>query len=487
MSLQLNKSPASLRGDHNGGASIHFIGIGGLAMAGLALELRRLGYRITGSDEFIYGYAKTMLEEADFTASIPCAAENLPGHADLVIVGTTHLWDNLEFKAARDRGWPCLTFPEFFAKWFPPSCHCVLIAGTNGKTTTTAMLVHLLDEAGLNFSWLIGGIHGHPPRTLHLTNAPYAIIEADESRSARWLPTPKLNILPCTSLIITNLAPDHPETFATEEDFFDAFRLRIAQLPENGFLIAHARDLEQLGNPPTAAQTIIVGNSDNHSGLQHTYLPDENAFTLNHHTIPLSSHGTHHAENAALATLAATRILGKKSPSEWHPSLKSFRGVSGRMQTITTSPLPIIIDQKCHPVAIKANLQSLRQRWPKRRWHLIMRPRSLSERNWYIDRELPAALAHADIVHLFPEQTMRDDPPVDEDKFKSISIVNDLQSNGTEAHYHRNLSGLMDCIASVIQPQDGFYVALSIANATVWEQLRDQIPTLLNQTKPQSS
>lgn len=243
---------------------IHFIGMSGRATAGLAVALHRLGWKVTGSDLRAYGVGKALLDGAGIACNDGYEAGNLPDQADLVLSGGSLTLDNPELLAAGESGIPCLTFPEFLAAWTPSQVFNLQILGTNGKTTTTALILQLLHAAGRDPGFLIGGLHAPLGDTLRLPaingREPLMIWEADESRCARWLARPKFSVLPADAAVLTSVSPDHPESFESDEDYFEAFRDRLRALPAGGFLVAHKSDLEKLRPGPLKARIIIIGD-----------------------------------------------------------------------------------------------------------------------------------------------------------------------------------------------------------------------------------
>jgi UDP-N-acetylmuramate: L-alanyl-gamma-D-glutamyl-meso-diaminopimelate ligase len=433
---------------------IHVIGAGGLATGGLALALAERGWTVTASDQNIFGPAKEKFAAAGITVNLPCREENLPETVDVVLAGGTHLPDNPELMAARARGLPVLTFPEFLGAWFPPGCPSVLVAGTNGKTSTTAMLVGLLDANGIRPSYLVGGRARGLPGTVDLENDELAVLEADESRCARWLPEPKFLHLPVTSVVLTSLAPDHPESFASDAAYFAAFRALLRRVPESGWILGHAADLDVLGPLHTKGRIIRVAGK----GADHDFCPGDQpgTFQLDGETFSCGIAGEHMMANAALAVLAARRLGAKDARA-----IEDFRGVDGRSEVLLENPVPVLRDEGYHPVAISATLEAARQKFPGHRWHLVHRPRYLGGPERPVERGLPAALAMADVVHLFVEETFADEPLPVEGQWKADAIAGEVRSLGTPATCHRDLDAFLTALRPQLAPGDAILFALS--------------------------
>lgn len=432
---------------------IHVVGAGGLATGGLALALSARGWTVTASDESIYGPGRKEFAASGIPVNLPCREENLPEEADMVVAGGTHLPDNPELMAARGRGLPVLTFPEFLGGWFPSGCQSVLVAGTNGKTSTTAMLIRLLHANGIRPSYLIGGRDQALPGTVDLENDRMAVLEADESRCARWLAEPKFLRLPLTSVILTSLAPDHPESFANDETYFAAFRALLRRVPESGWILGHAADLDALGSLETRARILRVARN----GADHEFCPGDQSgtFHLDGKTFSCGVGGEHMMANAALALLAARRLGAEDARA-----LEDFRGVDGRGEVLTETPVPVVRDEGYHPAAISATFTAAKQRFPGRRWHLVHRPRYLGGTDRPVERDLPAALAMADVVHLFVEETFADEPLPVEGRWKAEAIAGKIRSLGTPATCHRDLDAFIAALRPQLAPGDAILFAL---------------------------
>lgn len=448
---------------------VHVIGAGGLATGGLALALHARGWTVTASDAVMYGPAPARFAAAGIQVGSPCGGENLPEDCDLVIAGGTHLPDNPEIVTARERGFPVMTFPEFLANWFPPACRSVLVAGTNGKTSTTAMLLSLLHGNAIRPSHLIGGRADGLEDTVNLGNDRLAVLEADESRCARWLPDPKFHHLPCHAVILTSLAPDHPESFATDADYFAAFRTLLNRVPESGWILAHAADLEKLGPLETRAKILRVGGT----AADHEFSPGPTpgSFLLDGEVIACGAGGAHMAANAALAVLAA-RLLDARDARP----LASFHGVRGRGELLCECPVPALRDEGYHPAAITATLAAARERFPGRRWHLVHRPRYLGGRDQPVEGGLPAALAAADRVHLFVEDTLLDQPLPVEGQWKSQAIADQVRALGIPAACHRDLDEFVLALRAQLAPDDAILFALPAIFADVLKIITDGLP-----------
>src|SRR5436190_3357672 len=206
---------------------IHFIGIGGIGMSGIAEVLNNLGYTVQGSDSSD-GYNVERLRKNGITVSVGHKAENIAG-ADVVVVSTAIKRDNPELMAARDQRIPVVRRAEMLAELMRLKS-CVAIAGTHGKTTTTSMVATLLDAGGLDPTVINGGIINAYGTNARLGAGDWMVVEADES-DGTFLK------LPADVAIVTNVDPEHLDHFKTYDAVQEAFRGFVENVPFYGFAV----------------------------------------------------------------------------------------------------------------------------------------------------------------------------------------------------------------------------------------------------------
>lgn len=450
---------------------VHVVGLAGVAMSGLAAALHRSGWRVTGSDNRVYGRGAAALAEAGLTCFSPCAAANLPADTDLVLAGATHGLDNPELVEARARGLPVMTFPEFLSLWFGVDAQVLLVAGTNGKTSTTAMLIHALHQMGERPSYLLGGQLLGLEESVFLANRNVAVLEADESRCAAWWSEPKFLQLPVTSLVLTSLAFDHPETFADEASYFEAYRKLLRRLPVDGFVVVHEEDWRKLQPVTTQAEVFTLGTS---AGSHRLELPEPGVFRLDGVAHVSAAPGRHQARNTALACAALSHWRGHELPASCWPS---FPGVLGRCQRLCLQPIPVYWDIGYHPEAIRATVASLKSRHPAHRIRVILRPRLLGEPGSWIENQLPAALAEADWVDSFPEEQPRGSPDLKPEEWRILPILQLVRDRGSVARLCSSIASLRETLAATLAPDMVLLFALSEQHHAVWEGI---LPELQN-------
>src|SRR6516165_7658186 len=216
---------------------IHMIGIGGSAMAPLAGMLRERGYRVTGSDAGVYPPASTLLESLGIPYSSVFDPAHLTPAPDLVIVGNAISRGNVEVEEVLDGKLSYRSLPEILEEEFLPGRHSIVVSGTHGKTTTTAMLAWIFHVAGKKPNFLVGGIAENFGKSYGLAGGEEFILEGDEYDSAYWDKAAKFFHYHPDDLILTSLEYDHTDIYADFETYQLAFRRLVNLVPRRGSIV----------------------------------------------------------------------------------------------------------------------------------------------------------------------------------------------------------------------------------------------------------
>jgi UDP-N-acetylmuramate--alanine ligase len=344
---------------------VHFVGIGGIGMSGIAEVLANLGYTVTGSDVAESANVKR-LREKGIAVAIGHKAENLNG-ADVVVVSSAIKRDNPELVAARAKRLPVVRRAEMLAELMRLKS-CVAIAGTHGKTTTTSMVAALLDAGGLDPTVINGGIINAYGTNARLGAGDWMVVEADES-DGTFLK------LPADVAIVTNIDPEHLDHFRTYDAVQDAFRAFVENIPFYGFAVMctdHAvvqslvgrledRRILTYGENPQADVRLTARTHNN--GASHFTVQFRNRSGATTHTIEkltLPMPGRHNALNAT-AAVAVAHALGL-TDEVIRNALAAFGGVKRRFTRVGTWNGAVIIDDYGHhPVEIAAVLRAARE------------------------------------------------------------------------------------------------------------------------------
>jgi UDP-N-acetylmuramate: L-alanyl-gamma-D-glutamyl-meso-diaminopimelate ligase len=402
---------------------VHVIGIGGSAMAPLAGMLREHGYRVTGSDSGVYPPASTLLEKLGISFFHTFDAANLSPAPDLVVVGNIIARGNPELEEVLDRKIPYRSMPEILEEVFLPGRHSIVVSGTHGKTTTTAMLAWIFHIAGKKPNFLVGGVAENFGKSYGLEGGEEFILEGDEYETAFWDRGPKFFHYHPDDLIVTSLEYDHADIYRDFETYELAFRRLVNLVPRRGRVVIWG-DTEDSGPAlRRAAEKAFCpvetyGFSAGNDWVASDLAVDGGGmrFRVTHNGKPfgefvLAASGKHNVLNAMAAMAAANgRGIGADVLAK---ALSSFRSVKRRMDVKGEVRGVLVVDDFAHhPTAVRATIEAAQARWPGRRLWAILEPRSNSMRRKVFEETLPVALALADRVVLagvFRAQQLGDD------------------------------------------------------------------------------
>lgn len=344
---------------------IHFVGIGGIGMSGIAEVLVNLGYAVQGSDASD-NYNLDRLRKKGAKVSVGHKAENVDG-AEVVVVSTAIKRDNPELMAARERRIPVVRRAEMLAELMRLKS-CVAIAGTHGKTTTTTMVATLLDAGGLDPTVINGGIINAYGSNARLGAGDWMVVEADES-DGTFLK------LPTDVAIVTNVDPEHLDHFKTFEAVQDAFRHFVENLPFYGFAvmcidhpvvqslvgkIEDRRIITYGENPQADARLVDLTPMGGGSKFKVAFRDRKTGAVHEIADLMLPMPGRHNASNAT-AAIAVARELGV-SDEAIRKAIAGFGGVKRRFtKTGEWNGVTVIDDYGHHPVEIAAVLKAARE------------------------------------------------------------------------------------------------------------------------------
>jgi len=391
---------------------IHLIGVGGTAMATLAALLKRKGHDVRGSDLNIYPPMSTFLAGERIETLAGYRAANITSDLDLVIVGNAVSRGNPEVEEVLDRKIRHCSLPEAVREHFLWGARSIVVAGTHGKTTTTAMTAWLLTAAGRDPSMLVGGIAGNfgdDGSSYRVGRGRDFVIEGDEYDSAFFDKTAKfLKYLPDIA-VIGNIEFDHADIYADLDEIRLAFRRFVNLVPGRGLLVlgtdspeaaamrAHARSpVETFGLNLEAdwyAYDLRVTRSGTSFGVRHA------GRSFGRFEVPLI--GAHNVRNA-LASLAVGHAIGLDAQA-MIDGLAGFKGVKRRLETLgTVDGVTVYDDFAHHPTAIAETLAALRAAHPEGRVRAVFEPRSASSCRKIFQRAFADSFRAADDVSLRP-------------------------------------------------------------------------------------
>ena len=442
---------------------LHFLGICGRAMGAIASAMAAAGHRVTGSDEDVYPPMSGYLHERGLHVATPYAEANVPPDADLVVVGKRVATDNPELQSILARGLPHLSFPAFLRTRFLTRSRNAVVAGGVGKTTTTAMLAWILEDAGCRPDYLIGGMARNFPAPARLDATGLTVLEGDEYASAFDDPSPKFLHYAPDVVVVTNLVADHPDLYPDPASLRRVFTALVRLLPSQGCLVVSADDEGAAGLAAEAPCPVRVTGLRANGGRQIDDVcltPHGSRFRLDGTRFEVPLAGVMNVRNAALAVQAAMHF--GVSPEQAVRALASFRGLLSRQEPRHINGYTIVTDKASHPSSIAELCGALRQLYPGRRVISVIQPRATGGKQWVYQRDLPAALANFDKVILTDayEHKPADTASWRHDPFCMETLECDLRRLGVDVMQVGAMTNVPDAVRAVVC--DGDVVLMSI-------------------------
>ena len=432
----------------------HFLGIGGTAMGSVAAALRDRGCTVTGSDANIYPPMSVFLREKGIALSEPYRAENIPDDAEVVVIGNAIKRGNPEVEAVLNRKLYYLSLPEVLKEFFLHGRHNLVVTGTHGKTTTTALLAWMLTVAEMEPGYMVGGLPRNLGQGALFNDSKYFVIEGDEYDSAFFDKRSKfIHYLP-ELLIVNNIEFDHADIFDDLEAVKLSFRRLVNIVPQNGMILLNGDDPNCVEVARECLAPIVeVGFSENCAERIRdvSYSATGSRFSLGEMVFESPLIGEFNVRNATMAAVAA-RFYGV-APEVVQTALTSFEGIARRQEVRGEARgVTVIDDFGHHPTAIRETLSALRHRYPGRRLWAIFEPRSNTTRRAVFQQQLPEALMLADGV-LISQIAALEQIPVEE-RLHPEAVVEALADARRMAFYERDAAAIIERILPLLQPND---------------------------------
>ena len=450
--IELNRIPVSAQ-------RIHLMGICGTGMASLAGLLKEQGAQVTGSDQNVYPPMSDFLDALRIPVLSGYRAENLDPPPDLVIVGNVITRNNPEAVELARLGIPYISMPQALKHYAIDGRRSIVVTGTHGKTTTTALASWVLEVAGLDPGFLIGGLPGNFATGFRGAKGPYFVIEGDEYDTAFFDKGPKfLHYAPWVALL-TSIEFDHADIYRNLDHVLSSFRAFIAQLPPDGLLIANADDARVMQEARQAPCPVVRYGlrepadwsiSGMHFQGLETHLDIHSPGTP---SIPVVTplYGRHNMSNL-LAVAALSGHLG--IPTErLQEALRGFTGVRRRQEVRGEAAGVLVIDDFAHhPTAVRETVGAVRERYADRRLVAVFEPRSNSSRRNIFQTQYAEAFDPAELI-LIAEPPRMGTIPLEE-RFSSPRLVDDLRRRGLEALFGGTPEDLLVMLLENIRPGD---------------------------------
>jgi UDP-N-acetylmuramate: L-alanyl-gamma-D-glutamyl-meso-diaminopimelate ligase len=342
---------------------VHFIAVGGAVMHNLAIELKNKGYQVTGSDDEIFEPSRSGLESNGLLPEkYGWFPERITPGIDAIILGMHAKNDNAELIRAKELGLNIMSFPEFLYGQTKNKKR-IVVAGSHGKTTTTAMIMHVLRTAGKKFDYMVGSrIDGFDTMVGLSDDSEIAVFEGDEYLTSALDPRPKFHLYMPDIAIINGIAWDHMNVFPTFENYVDQFRIFLTKITPGGSIIWFEGDenLNRLVKEFTGKLKRIPYRT-------HGYFQNKKGFfgATHNRVIPLTIFGEHNMQNLSAAKEAC--LAAGITEDDFYNAIQSFGGTSKRLQKLDENEKgTIYLDFAHSPSKVRATVEAVRSRYPGR-------------------------------------------------------------------------------------------------------------------------
>ncbi len=401
---------------------IHFIGIGGIGMSGLARLYLHEGAGVSGSDSTISAITQALeIEGVEFFADQ--GAHNITDRIDLVVYTEAMPEDHPEVVAARERGIETINYFEALGR-VANEYYLIAVAGTHGKTTTTAMLIDILEEASLDPTAIVGSLRTKTGSNFRAGKSKYFIVEACEYKRDFLTLEPDV-------LVITNLEHEHVDYYQDLTDVQAAFRELAMKVPADGVIVADKSDYK--------VRPCI-------EGVAASVLDYREAIDL---ALELPQPGLHNKLNAAAARKVAEYLEIEKSPID--SALKHFVGTKRRFEFKgEVHNAPVYDDYAHHPTEIEATIAGVRDKYPDAHLTVVFQPHTFS-RTKELKADFVTALSKADQVLMIPIYAAREE---DDGSISSELIIEELRAQGVTAEHFHTHAAAAEAIKQSVNKED---------------------------------
>jgi UDP-N-acetylmuramate: L-alanyl-gamma-D-glutamyl-meso-diaminopimelate ligase len=427
-------------------------------MASLAGLLRERGHDVTGSDQDVYPPMSTQLDAMGIRLRAPYAADNVPEDADVVVIGNALSRGNPEVEAVLDRKQPMTSMPALLAEAFLRERTSVVVAGTHGKTTTSALLAYLLDRAGLAPSFLVGGVPVDLGQSYRLGRGSAFVVEGDEYDSAFFDKRPKfVHYLPEIA-VIGNVEFDHGDIYPDVEAVKTAFFRLLSVIPRRGLLVAGIESPALRELLPRAFCRVETFAIEAEADWRASCLRpgrDGWRFRLSRGAADLGEYrvgmpGDHNVRNA-LAALAAAAALGVE-PTRLREGLAAFGGVKRRLELRGEARgIRVYDDFAHHPTAVRETLRALRS-LDDGRLVAVFEPRSYTSRTRVFQEDYARAFVEADEV-LVAAAFLPGKIPLAE-RLSERDLVAGIEAHGRRARFVPGVDAIVEALRGELREGD---------------------------------
>jgi UDP-N-acetylmuramate: L-alanyl-gamma-D-glutamyl-meso-diaminopimelate ligase len=447
---------------------IHFIAIGGAAMHNLALALQNNGHIVTGSDDEIFEPSKSRLKNAGLLPEKEgWFPDKITTDLDAVILGMHAHPDNPELLKAQQLGIPVFSYPEFIANQSENKKR-VVIGGSHGKTTTTAMILHVLKSLNKDFDYLVGAQIAGFETMVKLSDAPLIILEGDEYLSSPIDRKPKFLWYKPHIAVLTGIAWDHINVFPTFKEYVEQFKKFVETVVPNGIVNYYKNDVELA----KICQPKINPNASFQPYDTHPYeIIDNKTFLLRNddgRKVPIQVFGNHNLQNLQAAYFVC-KELGI-TDDEFYQTIQSFKGAAKRLEKLGENEKSVVFKDFAHsPSKLQATIDAVKQQYPNRKLIAIIELHTYSSLNKKFLPQYSGTLKNADekIIYFNPHTiALKRLPEITEEDIKNGFSSNDVEVFKTNEALQDRLKMLNFNNSVVLFMSSGNYGGLNVEEFT---------------------
>ena len=435
------------------------IAVCGTGMGALACLLKDLGFQVTGSDQHVYPPISLLLKDKGVPVLEGFNPEHITTDYDLVVVGNAVRKDNPEAFRMRELNLPFCSMPQAINHFAGFRKQSLVIAGTHGKTTTSALLAWMLFSAGLDPTFIIGGILKNFGSNYRMGSGPHMVLEGDEYDTAYFDKGPKFLHYDPTAAILTSVEFDHADIFSDKTAVRNAFDSFISGMSSQSTLVAFDQDpviRELIQNRPCRVLSYGMDSGSawrlgNHSAA----LPWTHFDVLKNGELwgrfQTRMIGEHNLWNALSAIAVADSL--EIPMKEISTAMKTFEGVKRRQEIRgCKNGITIMDDFAHHPTAVRETLRAVKSLYTAGRIIAVFEPRTNSSMRKVFQNDYSLSFDGADLVCIRNPPLLHKIPV--EERFSAGLLVSDLQSRGVDAHFFPDTDAIIDFLISAARPED---------------------------------
>jgi UDP-N-acetylmuramate: L-alanyl-gamma-D-glutamyl-meso-diaminopimelate ligase len=473
LSPALNKIPPQTK-------TIYLMGICGTGMASLAGMLKQEGYSVTGSDQNVYPPMSRLLEDLSIPVLKGYNPANLDPPPDLVVVGNVITRDNPEALQLSRLAIPYISLPQALKHFALKGKSTIVVAGTHGKTTTSALVAWVLEKAGMDPGFMIGGIVNNFQRNFKIGDGPFFIVEGDEYDTAFFDKGSKFLHYSPWIMVLSSIEFDHADIFRDLEHLVQTFRRLIDLIPSDGLLIINGDDPIVVSEAGRAKCPVITCGLNRGLQWRAVDLTPYKEFTQvrilrkgkEYASLLTPLYGIHNISNL-LSAVAVSEFLGIDT-SILSEAVSNFAGVRRRQELKGEKAGVLVLDDFAHhPTAVEKTIGAVREKYGARRLIAVFEPRSNSSRRKVFQERYASSFDMADLVFI-PEPPMMEKIPEGE-RFSSVRLVDSLNERGLKAFYFTHSDNLLKELLTQVRKGD---VVLFMSNGS-FDHIHDRLLEML--------